>query len=644
MKRTLFLSIVLATASLFFAPQQAQAQYVFGYDEVGYDSNARYVYGYAATYVDYYAGYYYDPAVKGELYWQYDNETPIAEGYAVGYSDPYYGILDPAQVFNYSFAHYRPSTAYAHASIHYVIPYYAYNYYYDYWYDPYGFSLWGFTVYDGYYGWPNYFYDPYNWVYGRRQYVGSLYVVIRTPADDPCSASAASDTVSPASPCPTPTPNPTPTPTPTPASVLSITVDNSSLRPVGTTGGNNTARVTARLTPAVAGRTITLRLSAPVPNFGGHIDAEHTGGAAARPLGRLRRMSDTTNAAGEFQTTFTPSHIANFTRITASSGGTEAHVDVFTGVLDVEELLPGQNYVLIGFDGVLAHPEGTNHWGTAAANTGLRQIANDYIAQYYPQQPGVQPTPLPDAVKLHYNDQSLPFGGKFETAAGWSARGAHHEHREGINCDVRCCRDPGNVPRERWTVLNRIFFERGSTDTHDETNTEIPHWHLRFEFGGTQSSVIRNTGNLVEESWWAALDRGATDTEWQGWSDRLEAAHGLGHAQMLAEARAFERALFQSVEYVNRQRSDEAYVTDLYETYLLREPDATGYNDWLRVLRDANARGENGREFLLQNFEGSQEFINLVGSLTSMEPSTPAPTPDPDPTPDPCDEGGYRRC
>ncbi|MBA3248430.1 MAG: hypothetical protein H0T63_10150 [Pyrinomonadaceae bacterium] len=47
---------------------------------------------------------------------------------------------------------------------------------------------------------------------------------------------------------------------------------------------------------------------------------------------------------------------------------------------------------------------------------------------------------------------------------------------------------------------------------------------------------------------------------------------------------------------------------------------------------------------MLQNFEGSQEFINLVGSLTSMEPSTPAPTPDPDPTPDPCDEGGYRRC
>jgi hypothetical protein len=73
MKRILLCAASLVTLCILTA-QPARAQYVYGISSVGYDSNARYIYGYSATYVDYYAAYYYDPAVQGELYWQFDNE------------------------------------------------------------------------------------------------------------------------------------------------------------------------------------------------------------------------------------------------------------------------------------------------------------------------------------------------------------------------------------------------------------------------------------------------------------------------------------------------------------------------------------------------------------------------------------------
>lgn len=77
-----------------------------------------------------------------------------------------------------------------------------------------------------------------------------------------------------------------------------------------------------------------------------------------------------------------------------------------------------------------AHPQ--YHYGTSEALQGLRQIASDYRAQYYPN------IPMPENVKLHYNDMSLVFGRKFDLARRWSNTGSHGEHREGINADVRC--------------------------------------------------------------------------------------------------------------------------------------------------------------------------------------------------------------
>jgi len=356
------------------------------------------------------------------------------------------------------------------------------------------------------------------------------------------------------------------------------------------------------------------------------MDASHTG---VRPAGRLRATQGTTNAAGVFQTTYTPSHIGEVVTITAAIGQVRLDVQLTVAVPGLAELGDGVNYVLIGFDNPY-HPQGTNHWGTSQADVGLIQIADDYRDKYY------APNPIPDDKKLRYNDQSLPLGGKFDLAHHWAATGAHAEHREGINADVRCCGGDGAVPTDRWAELNEIFIRRGSTNTLDETETDMPHWHLRFEFGGQQAAITRNTGNFVDATWWGALDREATDNEWQDKTNRLTTAQAQGQSPTLDEARALERTLFQSPEYINRNRSDQEYVTDLYQAYLLRDPDSGGYNAWLSVLQNDNAQGLNGREHLLQGFEYSQEFANLIGGLEMM------PTPDPPPTS--CDPVQEQNC
>lgn len=213
MKKSIFCSIVFAALCLLCAARPTQAQTIYGYSEVGYDSSARYVWGYSSTWTDYYAAWDYDPEVHAILFWQYDNEIPLAEGHDVGYSDPYYGYQIAAEVYNESSA-YRSSTTYEEYSTHLVRPYYSYSYCFDCWYDPYGFSMWGNSFYGGYYPWPNYFYDPYFYVSGRSQVVGRLRVFITTPPSNQCSAGASFDENGNA--CPNPSPSPTPIASPTP--------------------------------------------------------------------------------------------------------------------------------------------------------------------------------------------------------------------------------------------------------------------------------------------------------------------------------------------------------------------------------------------------------------------------------------------
>ena len=125
---------------------------------------------------------------------------------------------------------------------------------------------------------------------------------------------------------------------------------------------------------------------------------------------------------------------------------------------------------------------------------------------------------------------------------------------------------------------------------------------------------------FVDQVYSSGFNDWASDDELLTWTNRLNNGYAQGQAQLLAEARALCRAVFDSDEYKNVSRSDEDFITDLYNGYLGREPDPDGFNFWLSVYRNDPAQGVNGHEHMLQAFEGSMEFINLVYSLESAPP------------------------
>jgi len=132
--------------------------------------------------------------------------------------------------------------------------------------------------------------------------------------------------------------------------------------------------------------------------------------------------------------------------------------------------------------------------------------------------------------------------------------------------------------------------------------------------------AVKNTPTFVDQIYVAGFSDWASDDELLTWTNRLNSGAAQGQAQRLAEARALGRAVFDSDEYRNVDRSDEDFIADLYNAYLGRDPDQSGWNFWVSVYRNDLAQGINGHEHMLQAFEQSTEFINLVSSLVVAAP------------------------
>src|ERR1051325_11250021 len=119
MKKYLACILLLLGVLLTAGSRPAQAGTVYGESAVGYDSNAREIFGYSATWTDYDTSFYYDPAVEGELYWQFDNEVPLDSGFDTGFSNPDFGYQIPAEVWLFS-SQYRPIMTYSTYSNHFL--------------------------------------------------------------------------------------------------------------------------------------------------------------------------------------------------------------------------------------------------------------------------------------------------------------------------------------------------------------------------------------------------------------------------------------------------------------------------------------------------------------------------------------------
>lgn len=146
------------------------------------------------------------------------------------------------------------------------------------------------------------------------------------------------------------------------------------------------------------------------------------------------------------------------------------------------------------------------------------------------------------------------------------------------------------------------------------------------------ASDQRTYVQFIDGAYFGALGRFPTCEEEQAEYDALAGAAAAGSASLLAEARRFASTLFetqasyddpggnycQTAEYEARNpaycnpfinQNSNAFITDLYGGFLLRQPDQPGFTDWMNTIPT------NGRKVVLNGFRDSTEFTIIVNAL-----------------------------
>jgi RHS repeat-associated protein len=126
---------------------------------------------------------------------------------------------------------------------------------------------------------------------------------------------------------------------------------------------------------------------------------------------------------------------------------------------------------------------------------------------------------------------------------------------------------------------------------------------------GTAASDNERTEHLVNNFYLGAYGRNATSAELQQQRDALNAAAAQGQAQVQAQAETFGRSLFVS-QINDAGLSNTQYVTNLYEAFLQRGPDAGGLSFWA-----GQASVGQGRQNVLDQFASCSPFRELAGTL-----------------------------
>ncbi|HET6977827.1 MAG TPA: DUF4214 domain-containing protein [Pyrinomonadaceae bacterium] len=123
-----------------------------------------------------------------------------------------------------------------------------------------------------------------------------------------------------------------------------------------------------------------------------------------------------------------------------------------------------------------------------------------------------------------------------------------------------------------------------------------------------EDQFIQNFFNL-------ALLRGTTYEETLFWNYQLRAAFNQSQTSLKLAAIELGKTVFESASYAARSRSAHWYVYDLYKTYLMREPDASGWTYW------ENQVVPNGRENVRRGFEEATEFATLLSTIVLSGPA-----------------------
>lgn len=107
--------------------------------------------------------------------------------------------------------------------------------------------------------------------------------------------------------------------------------------------------------------------------------------------------------------------------------------------------------------------------------------------------------------------------------------------------------------------------------------------------------------DFVERCYTVTLGRGSDADGFEYWKNQLLNGESVG--ENIAYGFLF------SPEYLEKNKSPEDYVTDLYHLFMGREPDEDGYNYWLNQLEEGKSREE-----IFAGFANSREFYEICDS------------------------------
>jgi RHS repeat-associated protein len=172
--------------------------------------------------------------------------------------------------------------------------------------------------------------------------------------------------------------------------------------------------------------------------------------------------------------------------------------------------------------------------------------------------------------------------------------------------------DHANKDRSfEYDALGRLVRATGGQGTNNI-------WAQRYEYDryGNRSNVYSYVlEDYVKNFYQSALNRQPNETELNQWLTSLRGAYQQGLWQFRDAMRNLGATLFTSSDYINRGRTNEQFVYDLYKAFLYREPDPDGYAYWVSVVPT------NGRDNVRLGFELSVEFYTKVFGTSPYAPS-----------------------
>ena len=151
--------------------------------------------------------------------------------------------------------------------------------------------------------------------------------------------------------------------------------------------------------------------------------------------------------------------------------------------------------------------------------------------------------------------------------------------------------DAMNGGASREDVLKGFIYATEFTELCDEYGIKAFEGHITK----AQREAVEA---FVTRFYQLCLDRDPDAAGLAGWTDNL-----LNQIQTGADV---ADGFIYSQEFINKNTTNDEYLTILYVAFFNRAPDQTGWDAWIAELNSGK-----DRSYVLDGFLGSQEFINL---------------------------------